>query len=257
MKLHHKIKSWAVDYYHMVKGSVLMTIHKEPPKHYLDYVVEGKVPVVLIPGILGKWGFMKHLGDKISLAGHPVYIVPRLGYNVYSIPNSAKILEATVFHLFPALGHLIPRMHMEEQSNKEIIEKENIKNVVFVAHSKGGLIGKYFLAHFNKDRKVSGMVSIATPYSGSAMARLIPLDPIRELHIDSKIIHDLESHKEVNHQIVSIIPEYDNHVWAEKGSFLDGAENIEVPVHGHHKVLFSPEVCDVVLKSIEKLSKNN
>jgi hypothetical protein len=255
MRLHHKIKSWASDYYHMIKGSVLMTIHREPPKHYLGHIVQGKVPVILIPGILGKWGFMKHLGDMISLAGHPVYIVPKLGYNIYSIPNSAKILRATLWHIFPSLGHLIPRLHSGAERIDEILEKEKIENVVFVAHSKGGLIGKYFLAHFNKEKKVLGMVSVATPYAGSAMAKLVPLDPIRELHVDSKIIHDLEQHKEVNHKIVSIIPEYDNHVWAEKGSFLDGAENINVSVHGHHKVLFSKEVCDVVLKSIEKISK--
>lgn len=255
MKLRHKIKGWVVDTFHMFRAGALMFYHKDPPKHYLGYTVEGKVAIIMIPGILGKWGMMKYLADKISLCGHPVYIVPGLGYNIFSIPNSAKILKASVMHIFPVLGHLIPRLNVGAESIKDVIEKNNIKNAIFVAHSKGGLIGKYYLAHFNKDKKVMGMVSIATPYSGSALAKLVSLEPYQELTNDSKIIRDLESHTAINHKIVSIIPEVDHYVWAEKGSYLEGAENIQVPVHGHHKVLFSKEVVAEILKAIEKISR--
>lgn len=257
MKFHQKVKNWISDYHHMLRGQIVTILHKDPPAHYESYVVEGKVAVVVIPGIFGKWGMMKYLADKISLAGHPVYVVPKLGYNIFSIPNSAKILKSTLYHIFPSMDHLIPRMNLGAQSIKETIEKMNIKNVVFVAHSKGGLIGKYFLTHFNQDRKVLGMISIATPYSGSALAKLIKLEPYKELTNDSKIIKELQQHREINKNIVSIMPEYDDYVLAENGSFLEGAVNVRVPVHGHHRVLFSDEVCEVVVKSIEKLSKNN
>ena len=231
-----------------------MTLHRNPPKHYLEYTKEGKVPVVLIPGIFGKWGFMKHLGDKISRQGHPVYIVPKLGYNIFSIPRSAKILRVTLLHVFPKLGHIAPKVAKGAESIKKLMEKNKITSVIFVAHSKGGLIGKYFLAHYNQDRRVIGMVAVATPFSGSAMAKLVPLDPVREMDKDSEIIKDLEQHAKVNQQIISIIPEYDNHVWAEEGSFLQGAENVEVPVRGHHKVLFSKHVSEAVLAAINKLT---
>lgn len=208
-----------------------MMVHREPPKHYLGHLVAGKAPIILIPGILNKWGFMKRLGDKISLLGHPVYIVPELSYNLSSIPASAKILRA-------------------------LIERENLSDAILVAHSKGGLIGKYVLAHHNTDNRVLGMVAIATPFSGSAMVKLIPHDSFKELQEDSKIIKSLGQLGEVNKRIFSVIPEYDNHVWAERGSFLEGAaENIEVPVNGHHKMLFSEAVSQVVLQSIEKLKK--
>lgn len=67
-----------------------MTIHQNPPKHYLGYVLPGKAPVILLPWILMRWSFMKHLGDRISRAGHPVYVLPGLKYNILSIPISAK-----------------------------------------------------------------------------------------------------------------------------------------------------------------------
>jgi pimeloyl-ACP methyl ester carboxylesterase len=238
----------------MVKGAAMSVIHHTPPKHYLEYTLDNKVPVILVPGILGKWSFLKSLGDKISHLGHPVYVVPDLGYNIFSIPTSAGKLRAVVLSAFPSLGHILPDIEKGSHAVKEVIEKNNLKGVILVAHSKGGLIGKYLLAHHNHDHKVLGLISIATPYSGSAMAKLVPLDPIRELHADSKIIHDLDEHTNVNHQIISIYPEYDNHVWAEKGSFLEGAHNIAVPVHGHHKVVFDKEVQDIVIQSIENMT---
>lgn len=231
MRISRKVGAWLADYGYMVRGMLLMVVHREPPQHYLGHIVEGKVPVILIPGISHRWSFMKHLGDEVSLQGHPVYIVPNLRNNLYNISTSAKILRS-------------------------LIEKENISGAVLIAHSKGGLIGKYLLAHYNTDNRVLGMVSIATPFSGSAIAKLIPRDSYRELRSDSEIVRDLETHKSENERIISIIPEYDNHVWAERGSFLDGAaDNIEVPVHGHHKVLFSGHVLQVVLDSIEKITK--
>jgi len=237
MKLHKKILSWVVDYGYMIHGSVTSLIYHKPPKHYLDYVLENKVPVILVPGILGKWGFMKTLGDKISLAGHPVYIVPELGYNLFKIPDSTKKLRDVI--------------------EKIDTKKDNLKGVILIAHSKGGLIGKYLLAHQNQDNKVLGLISVATPFSGSSMAKLLPLDSIQELNTDSKIILDLEKHTEVNNKIISICPEYDNHVWAEKGSYLDGAKNIGVNVHGHHKVIFDKNVEDIVLKYIEEITLQN
>jgi triacylglycerol lipase len=254
VSFHKKIKSWLVDYGYMLRGVVSSIVYRKPPHHYLGFRVEGKVSVILIPGILGKWGFMRKLGNKISLQGHPVYIVPQLGYNIYSIPSSAKTLRSFIVHIFPRRGHIVPRISKGARAVREIIEKENLRGVALVAHSKGGLIGKYLLTHHNTDNRVLGMVAIASPFSGSAMAKLVPLEPFKELNTDSKIIRDLETHKTVNKKIISIIPEYDNHVWAERGSFLEGAENIEVPVHGHHKVIFDMKVQKIVLQSIDKIT---
>lgn len=232
MSVHKKIAHWIIDSGYLFRGFSRRFIYKKPPEHYLGHVVEGKVAVVIIPGIMGRWTFMKSLGDKISRTGHPVYIVPELKYNIFSIPESAEILSKVIERI------------LTEYSD-----------IILVAHSKGGLIGKYYLAHHNDNGHVLGMISIATPYSGSAMARLIPHDSYRELNIDSKVIHYLETHNTVNSKIVSICPEYDHYVWAEKGSYLDGAENILVPVHGHHKILFDKDVQKVVLESIEKITQ--
>ena len=206
-----------------------MLIHKNPPEHYLGFVIDKKAPIILIPGISNKWGFLKHLGDKISAKGHPVYIVNELKFNIFDIQTSAKIV-------------------------REIIDKNNLEKAIIVGHSKGGLIGKYFLVHENKDEKVKGLIAIATPFSGSKLANQIPGRAHKELAPESKVIGELNSHKEYNFKIISIMPEFDNHVWHEKGSFLQGALNIKVPIKGHHKIVFDK---DVIKKIIELIGKFN
>lgn len=229
MKMHKKVLGWLVDSVYAGHCIVTTVIHKNPPIHYLGHIIDGKVPVVIIPGIFSHWGFMKKIADTISLLGHPVYIVPELGYNLHDIPHSSSLVH-------------------------KVIQKENLKNVIFVAHSKGGLIGKYTMIHNNEDKRVIGMVSVATPYSGSAMTKILPIEPVKELHNDSMIIKDIASHTAVNKNIVSISPEYDHYVWAEEGSRLEGARNIVINVHGHHKVMYDANVIDAIKESIEKMS---
>lgn len=219
------ISDWVSDYLHLIKGTTIMYLTRTPPKHYLGQVDINKAPVILVPGVLGRWAFFKDLGDKISLKNHAVYIVPELGNNLKDIPKSAEIV-------------------------REVIDKNNIKNGIIVAHSKGGLIGKYLLTYLNSDNRIKKMISIATPYSGSSMAKIIPYPPFKELLPRSKIIEDLKSHSEANSKIISISPIFDNHVWAKEGSFLEGAKNITINERGHHKILFNKELQETVLSSL-------
>ncbi len=221
---------WATDYLHMFRGQAIGYFHREPPRHYLDYTVEGKHPVILVPGLASNWGFLKGLGDKISLSGHPIYIVPQLGYNFLDIPTSAKIV-------------------------RRVIDENNLEYVIIVAHSKGGLIGKYLLVYHNIDKRISGVVAIATPFSGSSLGRFLPHRSYEEISTGSKLLKDLESHTKVNSQITSIFPASDQHVRHPNGSFLNGAENVEIPVHGHHKIVFDTRTQEKVFEVIEKLSK--
>lgn len=254
MRIHRKTGVWLKEVFQLFHGAAKMTIHREPPAHYLEYQVAGRLPVILIPGILGKWGYMKRLGDKISLRGHSTYIVPGLGYNIYSIPSSAKILRSLIVHIIPKLGHIIPHLEKGALKVRKLIEKEKLEGAILVTHSKGGLIGKYLLAHHNADGRVIGVVAISTPFSGSALAHLIPHHSYKELRIDSKIVADLEKHTAVNQKIISIFPEYDPHIWAKQGSYLKGAKNLKIPVGGHNTLLANKKIIRAVLKSIDEIT---
>ena len=217
---------WTIDYCYLLFGKLLMYLYKNPPKHYLDYVIKGKKPVILIPGNSNKWGFLKKLADHISSLGHPVYIVNKLGSNLLNISTSAKIV-------------------------RKIIDENKLEKVIMIGHSKGGVVGKYILAHENKDDKITRLIAIAAPFSGTNIVNHLPYESLRELSPKSKIIQELDSNEKVNSKIVSLMPEFDNHVWSEKGSFLEGALNIKVPIKGHHKIVFDKDVISKITELIE------
>ena len=218
---------WVIDYFYLFYGNLLMLIHKNPPKRFLSLAAKGKISIILIPGIANKWGFLKKLGDSISLKGHPVYIASKLKFNFLDIPTSSRII-------------------------REIIDKNNLKRAVIIGHSKGGLIGKYLLVHENKDNRIKGLIAIGTPFSGSRIVQNLPRKPYKELSPESNIIKILNSHKEVNSKVISIMPSFDNHVWHEKGSYLEGALNIKVPIKGHHKIVFDKDAINRIIKLLEE-----
>ena len=250
-----KIVRWLIDYIYLTRGAAAMYWHKHPPSHYLDFILPDHTPVILIPGLLEKWGFMKNMGDFLSRQGHPVHVVPQLGYNIVSIPSAAKTVKFFLLHLLPGHTHSIPVLSETAEHIRKLIDKHNLEHVVFVAHSKGGLIGKYYLVHHNHDSRVKGMVAIATPFTGSKIAKLVPHDSFREMREGQKILHDLESHKAVNRKIISMFPKFDNHIWVKDASYLEGAENICLDTHGHHKVLFNKETKQHIVNAVEKLSR--
>ncbi|MES2971130.1 MAG: hypothetical protein V4702_02290 [Patescibacteria group bacterium] len=222
------VKDWVVDYAYRAKAG--LTFKRSVPKHYLGFTKENKIPVILLPGISLKWHFLKQLGNKISLVGHPVYVAKRLGRNLLSVDTSAELVH-------------------------RLIVEQDLRNVIIVGHSKGGLIGKQLLAHYNKDGRIKSVIAIATPFSGTRLAGIVPHKAFKEMTSGSTSITNLHDQGHVNKHVYSIIPAYDNHIWHETGSYLKGAENIIIPVNGHHKIVFDKTVEKKVLEILSKLSK--
>jgi len=226
------LKHWMIDYFYMLRGGMLSLIHLNPPKHYLNFVSKEKSPILILPGIMGRWPSMKKIADILSMEGHPVHIIPNLKYNIESI-------------------------HQTAQKVWKYIEEKKIKNAILIAHSKGGLIGKYVLCYLDNSKKIKGMIALATPFSGTSLAKIIPHPSYLELLPESEIINKLDKKTAANKKIISIMPAFDNHIWHEKRSRLEGAlENIVLKEKGHNKILFSKEVMETIRKSIGKLEKN-
>ena len=220
-----KIGHWMRDYLYAAHQTAYSFLFRRPPAHYLEHRIEGKIPIILIPGVYEKWHFLKFFADPISRAGHPVYVLEHLGYNLRSIEHSAKLV-------------------------RELIDEQHLSKAVIIAHSKGGLIGKYVLAFHNHDRKVKKVIAIASPFGGSYVVRFLPLVPLRELHPESHAIAKLKAEEAANRHIVSIFGVFDNHVWPEESCRIHGAKNIQVNVHGHHRILFDSHVRDIVMSEV-------
>lgn len=221
-----RVGHWVRDYLHLFRGQSYSFIFRKPPKHYLGHIKEDLGPIILIPGVFEKWQFLKAIADPISLLGHPIYVLEHLGYNTKSILEAAKLVQ-------------------------ELIEERKLRNVTILAHSKGGLIGKYVLAFYNGNGAVKKLISIATPYKGSTLAKIFSARVFRELLPSSpETIQKLHVEKDVNKHIVSIYGVFDNHIWPQGGCYLEGAKNVQVNAHGHHHILFDKRVRDIVIKEI-------
>lgn len=222
----NKLRHWIVDYLYFLKGASFSFWYLKPPVHYLGHTVPGKSPIVIIPGVMSTWHFMKNLADPISLRGHPLYVVKELGYNLQSIPAAALIV-------------------------RKLIDDKKLFDVVLIGHSKGGLVGKHALAFHNDDGRIKKLIAIASPFSGSELARAMPVMTLSELLPGSPAVSALEGVKKVNGKITNIYGSFDNHIWPQESMRLEGAKNICLDVKGHSKILFDTEANMAVLAELD------
>ncbi len=223
-----RLKHWIRDYIHAIHKQSHTFIYRKPPEHFLGLVERNKAPIILIPGLLEKWHFLEVITEPLSLKGHPIYALEHLGYNVKDISETAKLV-------------------------RELIDEKDLRDVIIIAHSKGGLIGKYILTYYNSDGRVKKLIAIATPFGGSRIVKFFPIKSLRELSPDSQQVHSLKKEKTVNRCITSIFGLFDNHIWPESSCKLEGAKNLQVEVHGHHKILFDPDVMKIVQREVREI----
>jgi len=209
------------------------SLYRTPPACYASQASAALLPVVLLPGVRHRWGYLKGLADALARRGHSVHVVSSLGTNMRPIPETAERV-------------------------RRFLDERGLRRVIFVGHSKGGLVGKYYLAHCNAEQRVVGVVAIATPFSGTYATRRAAQTPANlEFAVDSPVILALQRETTVNTRIVSIYPEFDTHIWHEHKSRLDGAlRNIELPVGGHNSLVGKAVVQEAVCGAVDQLAAN-
>jgi pimeloyl-ACP methyl ester carboxylesterase len=185
-----------------------------------DYRGGTRPPVVALPGVYETWQFMRPLMDALHERGHPIYVVTQLGHNLRTVPESARLAM-------------------------DVIEREELSGVLLLAHSKGGLIGKYAMAHLDPERRIDRMVAIATPFAGSSYARFAPVRHLRAFRATDPVIAALAREAEANKRITSIYGVFDTMI--PGGSELPGARNVKLYLGGHFHILSDPVTREVVL----------
>lgn len=206
---------WGADYRYIARAQGRGFVSREVPD---SYDTGGLSPVVLIAGVLEPWTMLRPIADRLNAAGHPVHVIPELAYNVITVAEASELASS-------------------------VLAVRDLRDVILVAHSKGGLVGKHMLAA-DREGRIRRLVAIATPFGGSRLARLIPSPTIRALRPEDATIVELADRLELNHRITSIYPSFDPHI--PDGSHLDGATNVPVHAIGHFRILNDPDVLDAV-----------
>ncbi len=211
---------WYLDYWYIWWAQTLALLRRHPPT---AFGTGDGTPVVLLAGVYEPWSLLRPSAQALSAAGHPVHVVAALGYNRAPIADAA----ATV------MAYLV---------------EHDLRSVVLVAHSKGGLVGKHVMVVDDGDGgvdRVERLVAVATPFGGSTLAPLIPDPTVRALAPGAETIAMLGANLAVNARITSIFGDYDPHI--PEGSRLEGATNVEIPVVGHFRLLADRRVIAAVV----------
>ena len=169
--------------------------------------------VVLVPGVYETWRFMWALGVHLHAHGVRVHVVPELGLNRAPIPDSAAVLGA-------------------------YLARHDLRDVVLVAHSKGGLIGKLAMTSLDPEGRVASLVAVNSPFGGSKLARLIPLAAVRTFAPKHPAIVALDSERAVNARITSVRSRWDPHI--PGAGDLDGAKQVILQTPGHFRPVTDP-----------------
>ena len=178
-----------------------------------------KAPVLMLPGVYETADFLAPLAKRLSDEGHPIHVLDALRRNVMPVTDAAALAA-------------------------RYLEQHDLRDVVLVAHSKGGLIGKYLMLFEDADARVDRMVAIASPFNGSSMSRYFPNRALRAFLPTDATLMRIGAEARVNSRVTSIFGSFDAHI--PEGSKLAGADNREFPIVGHFRILVDPAVLDLV-----------
>ena len=209
---------WALDYVYAVGRQLRSAVSRVSPDEFLSGTGRH---VLIIPGIFEDWRFMLPLIQTLHDTGHPVHVVTVLQRNRLAVPKAAELI----------VGYLRDR---------------DLTDVLIVAHSKGGLIGKFAMMALDPERRLVRMVAVASPFSGSRYAGFMLLPSLRALSPRSAVTLQLSREQRVNERITSIYGLFDPHI--PEGSVLPGARNIQLDTGGHFRILAHEQTLKTVLE---------
>lgn len=211
---------WIQDYAYAIAWQVRGFVSRRAPD---DYLTGDRSPIVVLPGIWETWSFLRPIIDPLHASGHPLHVLDSLGRNGRPVAQTAEDVAA-------------------------YIAEHDLRDVVVVAHSKGGLIGKYVMTELDPDGRVDRMVAVSTPFGGSRYAPYLLLKSLRSFSPRDATTLLLASRAGANARITSVFGLFDPHI--PEGSMLEGAVNVRIETGGHFRILGDPETLAAVAAAV-------
>ncbi len=116
--------------------------------------MKSRYPFILVHGVMLKdFKFLRAFGrieKNLNEAGFKVYTAQTDGFG--TIENNAEQLKKEIL---------------------EILDEENAEKINIIAHSKGGLDGKYMIENLNMREKTASLTTLCTPHKGSQIATML------------------------------------------------------------------------------------
>lgn len=177
---------------------------------------EAKAPTaILLPGIWEPWENLSNWGRALFALGWDVRFIPELDLQLGSLAELSKILT-------------------------DYLQKNDLLEVLVVAHSKGGLVTKAAMVS-EEGWRIDHLIACGTPFEGAPIAVVPPeIMQTKTLVPGSEELVELSSQTDVNKKITAVQAKWDQNVPANP--HLPGAQIVTVDVTGHNALLHAPEV---------------
>jgi pimeloyl-ACP methyl ester carboxylesterase len=133
---------------------------------------------------------------------------------------------------------------------ERVCAREDAQQVDIVAHSLGGVVARWYIAHLGGDQRVGRLVTIASPHKGTVLGRLGIVPSAREVLDGSDFISGLGHPKSGSYTSIwsradaVIIP-------ADSSSIVPDGEDVIFEDLGHLSLLISPRVIDIVAERLK------
>lgn len=204
-------------------------VRRESPQAFVEPGPDAgcHTPLVLLPGIWERWQYLVPLARALNAHGHPAWLVPALGSNGGPLAPASGVVA-------------------------DFLIERQLTDVILVAHSKGGLIGKLVMLDPRVSDRVRGMVALSTPFQGSSLAwPIFRRSPLGIFAPKGSVIVELAAQQQVNARIISVQPIHDQVI--PEGSTLPGARNVTLEMTGHFRPLRDATVHRTVHQLVHEL----
>lgn len=180
-------------------------------------------PILLVHGYGVSRGCWWLLRRRLEAAGHTVATL-------------------SMVPAYTSIGKLVPQL---KQRIEEVCQATSAKQLTLVAHSMGGLVCRSYLARHGIE-KVAKLVTLASPHTGTELARVGLGQNAREMEPDSLWLRDMAGEL-LKIPVISLRNPYDNYVMPQDNQRLPGATDIELPAAGHVAMLYDRKIANIVL----------
>lgn len=121
---------------------------------------------------------------------------------------------------------------------EELAGQTGYERIHVIGHSLGGLLARYYVQRLGGDDRVHTLVTLATPHSGTRLARLAPGGVLRQLAPHSDVVRELASPAPgCSTRFVAFWTGMDEMIRPASSARIDHpdlwATNVEVPGVGH------------------------
>ena len=180
-------------------------------------------PLILVHGYACSRGVWWRLRRDLEAAGHTVASV-------------------SLYPPYASIGRLVPQLN---QRIEEVCRATGAEHVVLIGHSMGGLVCRSYLARHGKSR-VERLITLASPHTGTELARIGIGRNAREMEPGSLWLHDLAT-ENVSVPCVSIRTPHDNFVMPQDNQRLPGALDVELAGIGHLAMLYAKRTANALI----------